>query len=46
MTLTLVLILLVTAFAVTILSAIDRCPLWVAVLLICIALLIGRIPVG
>lgn len=46
MAITLVLILLVAALILTILSAIDKAPLWVAMVFVIVALLIGRIPVG
>jgi hypothetical protein len=45
MTLTLLLLLALAAFVVTIASALGRAPLWVAVLLLTVALLVQSIPV-
>ena len=41
-----ILLLLVSAFIATIVHAIGKCPLWVAVLLLCVAGLLGVLPVG
>ena len=37
-------LLIVAAFICTVVSAIGRCPLWVAVLLLCVAALLGVLP--
>jgi hypothetical protein len=42
---TLTLLLSLTAFIVTILAAMNKAPLWVAVLLICVALLVRSLAV-
>ena len=39
-----VLLLVVAAFICTVVSAIGRCPLWIAVLLLCVAMLVGVLP--
>ena len=44
--LSITLILLISALVITILSAIGKAPLWVAVLLTVIALLLGHLPLG
>ena len=44
--LTVILILAVAAIIVTILSAIGKAPLWVAVCLLCIIELLRALPVG
>jgi len=36
--------LVVAAFICTIASALGKCPLWVAVVLLCLALLVGILP--
>lgn len=38
------LLLILAAFVVTILAAIGKAPLWVAVLLVCVVLLLGVLP--
>lgn len=43
---TIVLILLIAALITTIVAAIGKAPLWVAVILINIALLLGHLPLG
>jgi hypothetical protein len=37
-------LLLLAAFVATIVSAMGKCPLWVAVLLVCVAGLLGVLP--
>lgn len=44
--LTVFLIIAVAAFIVTILSAIGKAPLWVAVLLLCVIELLRALPLG
>ena len=44
MALTIVLLLLIAAFVCTIASAMGKCPLWVAVLLLVIVGLLGHLP--
>jgi hypothetical protein len=46
MTLTVLAVLVVAAFICTIVSAIGKCPLWVAVVLLCIVELIRILPMG
>jgi len=48
MILTVTLLLVLAAFIVTILSALTpaRAPLWIAVLLVCVALLLRSLPIG
>jgi len=46
MALTVILIIAISAFAVTIASAMGKAPLWVAVLLLCIIELIRALPLG
>ncbi len=36
--------LVVAAFICTIANALGKCPLWIAVLLLCIAMLLGILP--
>jgi hypothetical protein len=43
---TITLLLVVGAFIVTVASAMNKCPLWPAVVLICVALLLRSLPVG
>lgn len=38
------LLLVVAAFICTVLDAIGKCPLWVAVMLLCVAVLLGVMP--
>ena len=38
--------LVIAAFIATIVSAIGRCPLWIAVLLICVVELLRILPLG
>lgn len=38
------LLLVVAAFICTVVAAIGRCPLWIAVLLVCVAMLLGVMP--
>jgi len=42
--LTLTLLLLCSAFVVTLLHALGKAPLWVAVLLLAVAMLVGYLP--
>jgi hypothetical protein len=44
--LTVIGIIVFAAFVCTILSAIGKCPLWVAVLLICVVELLRILPIG
>lgn len=44
--LTVILLLVVAAFIVTIVSAVGKCPLWPAVLLIVVVELIRTVPLG
>lgn len=44
--LTVFLLLALSAFIVTICSALNRCPLWVAVLLLTVIALLHAIPLG
>ena len=44
--LTVTLVLALSAFVVTILAAINRCPLWVAVMILCVLHLLQSIPLG
>jgi hypothetical protein len=46
MALTVILIIAIAAFAVTIASAMGKVPIWVAVLLLCIIELIRALPLG
>ena len=46
MMMTVSLILALAAFIVAVLSAIGKAPLWVAVILICVLLLVERVPSG
>lgn len=46
MTLTVVLLLLVAAFVLTVLAAMGRVPLWIGVLLLVLAALLGALPIG
>jgi hypothetical protein len=46
MTLTVLAVLVVAAFICTIVSAIGKCPLWVAVVLLCIVELMRILPLG
>jgi len=39
-------ILAITAFVVTIVAAMGRCPLWVAVLVLCVMELLRALPLG
>lgn len=38
------LLLILAAFIATIASAMGKCPLWIPVLLVCVALLLGVLP--
>ena len=38
--------LVIAAFIVTIASALNKCPLWIAVLLICVVELLRILPIG
>jgi hypothetical protein len=38
--------LVVAAFIATIVSAVGKCPLWIAVLLLCVAELVRILPIG
>lgn len=44
--LTVTLLLAVAAFVVTICSALNRCPLWVGVLLLCVLEMLRALPFG
>ncbi len=44
--LTVMVILAVTAFIATIVSAMGRCPLWVAVIILCLIELLRVLPLG
>lgn len=44
--LTVSLLIVVSAFICTVVSAIGKCPLWVAVILLCIFALLQVMPVG
>jgi hypothetical protein len=44
--LTVFVLLAVAAFVVTIVSAMQRCPLWPAVLILCVIELLRAIPLG
>jgi hypothetical protein len=44
--LTVTLILSLAAFVCTIASALNYCPLWVSVLLLCVLALLGAMPLG
>jgi len=46
MLLTVIGILVVAAFICTIVSALGKCPLWVAVMLICVVELVRILPLG
>lgn len=39
-----VLLIVVAAFIACVVSAIGRCPIWVSVLLLCVAALLGVLP--
>ena len=43
---TVLLLLALAAFVVTVLSAMGRVPLWIAVLLLCVAELLRDVPLG
>lgn len=43
---TVTLLVLGAAFVCTIASALNKCPLWIPVLLLCIAGLLAHLPVG
>jgi hypothetical protein len=43
--LTVSILLIVTAFITTILSALGKCPLWISVVLLCVLELINHLPV-
>lgn len=43
---TVFLILALAAFIVTILSAMGKCPLWIAVVLLCVIELLRALPLG
>lgn len=45
-TLTVVLVLVLAAFVCAVLSAAGKCPLWVAVVLLCVVHLILALPLG
>jgi hypothetical protein len=45
MTITITLLLLLSAFIATIVHALGKCPLWIPVLLLVIAMLLGSLPV-
>jgi hypothetical protein len=44
--LTVLLVIAIAAFGVTIASAMGKCPLWIAVLLLCVIELIRNLPLG
>lgn len=44
--LTVLLLLFLAAFICTIASALNKCPLWVPVLLLCVAGLLAHLPLG
>jgi hypothetical protein len=44
--LTVLLLLAVAAFVCTIASAMNKCPLWVAVMLLCLIELLRQLPLG
>lgn len=44
--LTVTLCLLLAAFVTTIAAAMNKCPVWVAVLLLCVAMLLQVLPKG
>ncbi len=44
--LTVIFVLVIAAFICTIVAAMGKCPLWVAVLLLCVIALIQVLPVG
>lgn len=44
--LTVFIILAVTAFIVTVISAMGKCPLWVAVIILCLIELLRSLPLG
>ena len=44
--LTVFIILAVTAFIVTVVAAMGRCPIWVAVLILCLIELLRALPLG
>jgi hypothetical protein len=44
--LTIALLLLLSAFIITILSTLNKAPLWIAVLLVIILLLLQSVPLG
>lgn len=46
MAVTVILLILLAAFITCIASAMGKCPLWVSVLLVIIALLLAHLPVG
>lgn len=46
MQITVLLLLILAAFIVTIVAAMGKCPLWVAVLLLCVIELIRELPIG
>lgn len=46
MPLSVVLLLAVSAFICTILSALNRCPVWIAVMILCVIALLGVMPLG
>lgn len=41
-----ILLLVVAAFIATVASALNRCPLWVAVLFLCVIAMLQVMPVG
>lgn len=43
---TVFLLLAIAAFACTIASAVGKCPLWIAVLLLCVIELLRAVPLG
>lgn len=43
---TVILILVIAAFVCAIASALGKCPLWISVLLLCVAELLHSLPVG
>jgi hypothetical protein len=43
---TVILLLLIAAFIVAVVAAMGKCPLWVSVILLCVAELLRVLPVG
>lgn len=44
--LTVMLLLALSAFVCTIVAALGKCPLWIAVLLLCVIALLQSVPLG